>query len=156
MNNCRICNCVLSDDNWMNSLKNKNSKICRNCNNTKGREWRNNNKEKSNLYQLNRYYNNPKKVHEIVNKSRKKVRIDMIIEYGGKCVYCNINDFEVLDIDHISNDGAIDRKNGLFGYNLYRYLKKNKWPKDNFQLLCKNCNWKKELRRRRESSLSNI
>lgn len=156
MNNCRICNCVLSNDNWMNSLKNKNSKICRNCNNKKGREWRNNNKEKSNLYQLNRYYNNPKKVHEIVNKSRKKVRIDMIVEYGGKCVHCNINDFEVLDIDHISNDGANDRKNGLFGYNLYRYLKKNKWPKDNFQLLCKNCNWKKELNKRRIYKLSNI
>lgn len=145
MYNCRICGIKLTDENWMPSLKNKGSKLCRNCSNAKGREWRQNNRKKANKYAIDRYFRDPKKSMAITNRSRIKVRRDMIIAYGGKCCSCGINDIDVLDIDHIDNNGAIDRKNHLHGYNLYRYLKKLGWPKDNFQLLCKNCNWKKHL-----------
>ena len=157
MKNCRVCNCELNDSNWMPSLKVKNCVICRNCNNEKGREWRKLNREKSNKNSMDRYFKNPKKSQSITNKSRVKVRLDMIKEYGGKCCHCGISDVDVLDIDHIHNNGAEQRRDGLYGYNLYRLLKKNNWPKDNFQLLCKNCNWKKELNRRRlQSSISNL
>ena len=101
-------------------------------------------------YSIDRYFRNPKKSQAITHKSRVKVRLDMIKEYGGKCCHCGIDDIDVLDIDHIHNNGSEQRKNGLYGYNLYRLLKKTNWPKDDFQLLCKNCNWKKELKRRRE------
>jgi hypothetical protein len=79
----------------MPSLVKKNSIICRDCNNTKGREWRNNNREKSNKYQLERYFKDPKKSIAITNKSRRKVRIDTINAYGGKCVHCGISDIDV-------------------------------------------------------------
>jgi transposase-like protein len=146
MKKCRVCEIELTDDNWMPSLKAKNSVVCRTCSNIKSTEWRNKNRELYNKQSRIRYFKNPQKFHAVVNKARKQVRIDMLIAYGGKCCSCSIDDFEVLDIDHIDNSGAKDRKNNLWGYNLYRHLKKLGWPKENFQLLCKNCNWKKHLR----------
>jgi hypothetical protein len=145
MKNCRVCNVKLNKDNWMPSLEKKNCVICRDCNNTKGREWRKNNREKANKYSMDRYFKDPKKSQAITSKSRIKVRKDMIVAYGGSCCGCGVQDIDVLDIDHIDNSGAIDRKKHLHGYNLYRHLKKTGWPKNNFQLLCRNCNWKKHL-----------
>lgn len=49
-----------------------------------------------------------------------------------------------LSVDHIDNTGAQDRRlNG--GSSLYRRLKRMGFPKDNFQLLCWNCNSGKRL-----------
>lgn len=154
MKNCRVCNVKLDESNWAHSLMRKNSKICKECHNKKGKEWRKNNRSKVNKYSLSAYYRNPEKSHKITHKHRKKLRIEMIDEYGGKCSDCGISDYDVLSIDHIDNTGSEDRKNGLYGYNLYRKLKKESWPKHNYQLLCRNCNWKKEIKRR--SSLSNF
>jgi hypothetical protein len=156
MKKCRVCKIELTENNWMPSLKLRNSAICKECNNEKGREWRFKNRDKANKYSLDRYFKNPKKSQLITNKSRIKVRLDMIVAYGGVCCQCLINDVDVLDIDHIDNTGAIDRKKNLHGYNLYRALKKAGWPKDNFQLLCKNCNWKKHLANIRKGSFSDI
>ena len=142
---CRECSKELNDENWAESLRKKNSKICKDCHNIKGKAWRQNNRIRVNELALEAYYRNPKKSHDTVNRARKKLRKEMIAEYGGECVSCGISDIDVLDIDHINNDGSVDRKKRLYGYNLYRKLKKNNWPKSNFQLLCKNCNWKKHL-----------
>ena len=152
MNNCRVCNIELFDDNWAESLRNKNSKICKSCHYKYCREWRKNNKDRFNKSARKYYHKNPQRHHDIANKSRLRVRLDMVTEYGGKCSVCSISDIDVLDIDHIDNSGANDRKKNLYGYNLYRHLKKLGWPKDNFQLLCKNCNWKKHLANIRSSS----
>jgi hypothetical protein len=156
MKQCRVCANLLTKENWMPSLEKKNCAICRECNNAKGREWRKNNREKFNKYSLERYFKNPKRSHEITNRSRVKVRIEMIQSYGGKCCNCGVDDIDVLDIDHVHNNGAEDRKNNLYGYNLYRRLKKLNWPKNNYQLLCKNCNWKKHLLNIRKSRLTDF
>ena len=54
---------------------------------------------------------------------------------------------EFLTLDHINNDGNKHRKK-LRGSNkhgggthFYRWLRRNNYPKDNFQILCMNCNW---------------
>jgi len=150
MKNCRVCSTELTNENWMPSLKKKNCIICRECNNTKGREWRSKNRSKANQYSLNRYFKNPKKSQEITHKSRIRLRIDTIVAYGGKCSICGISDVDVLDIDHISNNRAEHRRQGFHGYNLYRLLKKQNFPIDNYQVLCKYCNWKKEILRRKK------
>lgn len=80
----------------------------------------------------------------------------MVAAYGGKCAHCGINDQVVLDIDHIDNNGSIHRKQGIHGWQLYRLLKRQGWPKDNYQLLCKNCNWRKEILRRRPAEIQAI
>ena len=70
----------------------------------------------------------------------KKMRI--IEAYGGKCVCCGESILEFLTIDHIHNDGAQERKETKrdSGEKLYRWLIQNNFPKDNYQLLCYNCN----------------
>ena len=133
----------------MPSLKKKNCVICRECSNANGRIWRSENKSKAKEYSRKWYRANPGHYHGVTTKHRRKLRIETLAEYGGQCVKCGISDTDVLDIDHIYNDGAKDRKKNLFAYNLYRELKKLGFPKDRHQVLCKNCNWKKEILRRR-------
>ena len=151
MGKCRVCNVELTDENWAPSLRNKNSRICKKCHYEKGMIWRRGNRDRVNKSSRKHYRKDPSKHHKAVDKARKKVRIDMIAAYGGKCARCGISDVDVLAIDHIYNNGAEDRRNHLYGYNLYRQLKKLGWPKDEFQLLCKNCNWKKHLENIRKS-----
>lgn len=156
MDNCRICKTELTDKNWMPSLKRKNSKICKDCNYKKSKEWRKKNKLRSNEYSLKYYKKDPKKHIAACIKSAKKLRYDVVTAYGGKCCNCGISDFDVLDIDHIKNNGAIHRKAGMNSKPLYYFLKKNNYPKDEYQLLCRNCNWKKEIERKRKCTVSNF
>lgn len=88
---------------------------------------------------------------EKINANRRACtierRIEMVLAYGGKCRGCGIDDPIILDIDHINNNGRCDRRNGFRGYRLYNKLRKEGWPKENHQLLCKNCNYRKEMER---------
>jgi hypothetical protein len=100
---------------------------------------------------------------ESVTRSRIKLRIrDKIAalsHYGpngvAKCSWpgCEIDDVDMLVLDHVRNDGAAQRKamggtNGK-GHTLYRILKKQGYP-EGFQTLCCNHNHKKELLRVRK------
>jgi len=89
-------------------------------------------------------------------RSRKRIaeiRQETIHAYGGRCVKCGESDSIVLVIDHINDDGHSDRKiNGHHGgWSMYVKLKKAGWPKDRYQLLCHNCNSKKEYWRRQSA-----
>ena len=65
-----------------------------------------------------------------------------IIDNKKKCSQCNCDIYEVLDIDHIENDGNKERKNIKCTLSFYQYIIKNNFPKK-YQILCKNCNWLK-------------
>jgi hypothetical protein len=75
-------------------------------------------------------------------KRRKKVHEIM----GGKCIRCGETKTERLSIDHINNDGAEERAsgNGIFTKIVGRILKGEEW-KHKYQLLCFNCNRKKQI-----------
>ncbi len=81
---------------------------------------------------------------------KRRLRLEFINAYGGKCCSCGESTWEFLALDHINNDGQQHRRslgiNG--GVTLYRWLRRNGWPKDNYQLLCTSCNYVKELVRR--------
>lgn len=62
------------------------------------------------------------------------------------CVSCEITDLDVLNFDHINNDGYQDKKK--FGSNtmMYRYYADHlKEAKLKLQVLCANCNHKKKM-----------
>lgn len=83
---------------------------------------------------------------------REKIKLEMVEAFGGECLECGEDDPIVLVLDHIKDDGHIDRKNGIEGgFKLYQQLKKLGWPKDRHQLLCHNCNFKKEYKRRKDA-----
>ena len=76
----------------------------------------------------------------------RQLKEEVIQEYGGKCACCGEDTYEFLTIDHIHGGGAEHKrqmKAAGIGQNLYRWLKKNGYPKEDFQLLCMNCNFAK-------------
>jgi AraC-like DNA-binding protein len=78
-------------------------------------------------------------------RRRLKIKLDVINGYDGKCTCCGETIVDFLTIDHVNNDGSIDRKNfGRSGNKLYRWLIDNNFP-EGYQILCMNCNYSKYL-----------
>ena len=71
---------------------------------------------------------------------RWDLRMNIIEGYGGKCELCGEDNPYFLTLDHINGDGAEERK--ILGGQLavYRKLRDSNYPKDNYRLLCYNCN----------------
>jgi 5-methylcytosine-specific restriction endonuclease McrA len=95
------------------------------------------NKDKVNKQNRDNYYLNGGK-----EKQKQKaimLKIEIMSNYGGCCTCCGENNLECLTIDHINNDGKQHRKEIGIGC-LYKWLKDNNFPKENFQILCYNCN----------------
>lgn len=102
--------------------------------------------------------NHPKKIKEYRKRQNdrqyykgyfKKIRMEVLSHYCNgekpKCACCGENKYEFLAIDHIGGGGRKHLKEkGIKAGNLYRWLKKNKYPKG-FQILCHNCNMAKGM-----------
>jgi len=114
-----------------------------------GKTYRLKNKEKIAAY-MNSYWHSTHKAKRI--KANAAIKRCVMEHYGGgaaQCAHCNINDIDVLTIDHIHNNGAEERKKGpAGGISFYVLLRKNNFP-PGYQVLCLNCNLKKEILRRR-------
>jgi hypothetical protein len=82
---------------------------------------------------------------------REKYRAlcDRVFEhYGPRCVHCGESDRIVLTVDHVNNDGNTHRNAiGQSGTAIYTDIVRRGFP-DTFQILCRNCNWRKEVLRR--------
>jgi hypothetical protein len=75
--------------------------------------------------------------------SIERVKGKVFAAYGGYiCKGCGTTDRRVLTIDHIYNDGAEERRQGLNGGTLYRSIVKRNFP-PRYQILCMNCQWVK-------------
>jgi hypothetical protein len=82
---------------------------------------------------------------------RWKNKLKVFRAYGNKCKLCDEKDPLVLNVDHVFNDGKSHKGSTgrrVTGNSLYTYLIKEKFPQDRFQLLCANCNQRKEWFRR--------
>jgi len=78
-----------------------------------------------------------------MNEWYLKHKIEVLSHYSPelKCMRCGCNDIRCLTIDHMNGNGNDHRRiNG----NTLIWLKKNNYPRG-FQVLCMNCNWKKEI-----------
>lgn len=117
--------------------------------NAKNRDWYARNKESQRQKQSVYRKNNKDKVNAAVRIWQKKhirqLRIQMIEAYGGKCSCCGESEPIFLQLDHINNDGSIERRK--YGNHVVEWqeLKKAGWPKDRHQLLCANCNYGKRM-----------
>lgn len=76
---------------------------------------------------------------------RTKRRKIVMNHYGGaKCNCCGETTYEFLQIDHIQNDGNVQRKIDPTQNSLVDYLIKHNFP-SGFQILCANCNFVKRF-----------
>ncbi|OGL70084.1 hypothetical protein A3D60_03415 [Candidatus Uhrbacteria bacterium RIFCSPHIGHO2_02_FULL_47_29] len=75
-------------------------------------------------------------------KDRKQIRKEVIKMLGGKCKRCNFSDIRALQIDHVNGNGSKEVKS-FYGGNktMQRYIFTGRLPKENYQILCANCNW---------------
>lgn len=108
------------------------------------------NKEAKAAYMKEYYVRNREKLDAYSNDWRAKKRLDFIAQAGGKCVCCGESDPIVLDFDHINDDGAEHRKQTK-RTNITNIFAKEGIDTSKFQLLCKNCNWRKEFQRRQDA-----
>ncbi|UKV75206.1 hypothetical protein FOC29_28265 [Burkholderia vietnamiensis] len=69
----------------------------------------------------------------------------MIAAYGGAWNCCGEREPMFLQLDHVENDGHVDRKIRKTSAKLWATLKKLGWPNDRYQLLCANCNFGKAM-----------
>ena len=77
-------------------------------------------------------------MREANKKSAKKRAEDLYKLMGYKCVCCGITDSIYFNVDHVDNDGYLERNKGKASKRLTasEYLKNPK----KYQLLCANCN----------------
>lgn len=133
-NNIRIlcfnCNCQHSMQKYNLIINNKNylnNKLCKYC-------YAN---SKLNKFVCSQCNSKLKRNYQI------NLKLKVYQQYGNACNVCGCNKLEFLTIDHINNNGAEHRKKI---YNIYSWLKINNYPKDNYQILCFNCNYSKHFK----------
>jgi hypothetical protein len=76
-----------------------------------------------------------------------KLRLEVFTHYCGgpprcQCPGCNTTYIEFLQLDHVTGNGAMHRKEnnlGTGGARLWRWVRANGYPAG-FQVLCRNCN----------------
>ena len=123
--------------------------------NQRMRDWREANREKAREHARewrNRKIRNgtPEEVAALrAAESEKTKRLYQLCKdqvfaaYGGyKCACCGETEVMFLTIDHVNNDGNVERKAGLYrgnGTAFYQWLRKQGFP-DGYQVLCMNCN----------------
>ena len=135
----KICSDCKIDKPLIEYRKRKASKdglniYCKPCHTKRVKEWR---------------LNNPELKKAQGKRETHRLKQEMLNAYGNACACCGEDTPEFLSIDHINNDGAehrkqISGKRTAAGVSVYRWLRKQGFPKDNFQLLCYNCNSAKQ------------
>ena len=90
------------------------------------------------------YYQRNKERHNASSRAtRRRLRIEAIEAYGGRCRCCGESQPAFLTIDHI-NGGGRKHQLSLGGPSMMlRQLRREGWPTDLYQLLCMNCNMAK-------------
>lgn len=83
-------------------------------------------------------------------KQRKKIREQVYAGLSDNktpcCAVCGEFDMDMLTIDHVKDDGADHRRilgSSDMAGNLYRTIIKENYPKDKYQILCANHQFKK-------------
>ena len=86
------------------------------------------------------YLENRISVIERLKAKDRAAKQAVVDAYGGECVCCGESQIEFLTIDHINGDGHLHRRKVGKGRRIYNDLIRLGFPKDNYRLLCFNCN----------------
>jgi hypothetical protein len=116
------------------------------------KKWRKNNPEKRRVQsaratkkcRVRLRAEDPERLKAVESRNTRvswaRLKAQVFLAYGSVCACCGESDDRFLAMDHIFNDGREHRKSIGGSGAFYKWLKKNGFPKDRFQLLCWNCN----------------
>jgi len=93
------------------------------------------------------------KSRALQNNTRHSIRSKCFDTLGGKCLKCEITDYDVLCVDHIEDDGKQERESGVASITIWRKVIRSSNP-GRYQLLCFNCNLRKSILRDRIGTLT--
>lgn len=85
---------------------------------------------------------NPEHYRQIGKRCRELQRDRALALYGSKCAVCGFTDKRALQFDHKFRPyGAYSKKNHIHGPVLCSALLRGIANKEDYQVLCANCNW---------------
>lgn len=134
-NRCIKCGEIKHIDLFANLKRSPSGKtnICKVCHNLSKKQWLIDNPDKHQIRKDN--------CKEQSKSEREIVRNILIKEYGGKCECCGEDSQLFLAIDHINGGGRKQRKElKVGGSGLAAMIERGDLVKDQYRLLCHNCN----------------
>lgn len=108
----------------------------------KCKKWKTDNPEEYLESQRKFRQNNSEKIKKWTSDCRRANKLKILTHYSNgtlSCACCGEDTYQFLTLDHINNNGNVDRKKGLTSNKIQVYLIKNNYPLG-FQILCYNCN----------------
>jgi hypothetical protein len=94
-------------------------------------------------YGRSSYAKNKEIILERLRVANQKLRFTVLSAYSPgpviKCACCGESEYEFLTLDHINNDGSIERAALGGSVGVFKYLIKANFP-GGYQVLCWNCN----------------
>ena len=80
------------------------------------------------------------KCREYGRKYRKQKREEVIFLLGGKCVYCNCQEYDALEINHINGGGNKEKHYKISREAYYLDIISGRRPHNDLELTCRVCN----------------
>lgn len=107
------------------------------------------NKAKKQAYNKQYHIMNSKKISVRKKEISIQYKKECFNAYGGCiCLCCGEKELMFLSLDHVFNDGSVERRKlgGKRGYPIYALWRARNYPdKDRYQVLCMNCQFGKKL-----------
>lgn len=123
------------------------------------KRWATRNKDKLAKRALAYARKRPEHYAMLARRSRRKIRTEFLVEYGGKCNCCGESEFAFLTLEHKNRDGKSHRNQYGTSTQILADLRRRGWPKENYEVLCFNCNratWELGLCPHRQRKLTEI
>lgn len=148
---CKTCEEVkpIEEFNQVGDRWNSRRHECKSCESTRKKNWYNQNIDRVRKQQAERLkqvrghrgQETKRKNAEYQKRYRDKLKAIVYAAYGNRCACCGEAEVRFLSIDHVDNDGFINRKAGFDNCttSLMGRIKREGFP-PSFQLLCMNCN----------------
>jgi hypothetical protein len=143
---CRKCDVVQPIDRFAPHRNGRGGwrRVCRRCRAAYLRARRQipEHRERELLRERRGYARRREQVLERAKVRRERLRTEVLLAYDHRCACCGECTREFLAVDHIRGGGKQHLKQaGLSpGVGFYRWLKRQGFPRDDFRLLCHNCN----------------
>jgi hypothetical protein len=150
MKQCSVCHIDKFETEFYSRSRGKNGLVsrCKSCESSRAKEYSRTHAEAKAVASIQWRKKNRARYNSYMIGYADRLRNTIREAYGNKCACCGETEQMFLSIDHINNDGNLDKyKSGrrVCGNALYRRIINEGFSTNKYQLLCMNCNVGKRL-----------